>query len=91
MSFGGHHAKDASDKLQKKLQAMATDQELQDGLAGIDIRDDEDMDIDRQKLAKKMQDDLSSIAASANAEDAMNERSSCISFFSAMAARGASH
>ena len=67
MSFGGHHAKDASDKLQKKLQAMSTDQELQDGLAGIDIRDDEDMDIDRQKLAKKMQDDLSSIASSANA------------------------
>jgi len=46
---------------------MATDQDLQDGLAGIDIRDDEDMDIDRQKLAKKMQDDLSSIASSANA------------------------
>ena len=46
---------------------MATDQELQDGLAGIDIRDDEDMDLARQKLAKKMQDDLSSIASSANA------------------------
>jgi hypothetical protein len=54
--------------VQEKLQeAMATDQDLQDGLAGIDIRDDEDMDIDRQKLAKKMQDDLSSIASSANA------------------------
>ncbi len=42
MSFGGHHAKDGSDKLQKKLQAMATDQELEDGLAGIDIRDEDD-------------------------------------------------
>lgn len=68
MSFGGHHALNASDQVQKKLQeAMATDQELQDGLAGIDIRDDEDMDIDQQKLAKKMQDDLCSIASSANA------------------------
>ena len=68
MSFGGHLAKEAADKLHKQLQeAMATDQDLQDGLAGIDIRDDEDMDIDRQKLAKKMQDDLSSIASSAAA------------------------
>jgi hypothetical protein len=45
---------------------MATYQELQDGLAGIDIRDDEDMDMDPQKLAKKMQDDLSSIVSCAN-------------------------
>ena len=41
MSFGGHHALNASDQVQKKLQeAIATDQELQDGLAGINITDD---------------------------------------------------
>jgi hypothetical protein len=42
MSFGGHHALNASDQVQKKLQeTMATDQELQDGLAGINITDND--------------------------------------------------
>ena len=40
MSFGGHHAKEASDQLQKKQQeAMADDDELAAGMAGMDVKD----------------------------------------------------
>jgi hypothetical protein len=42
MSFGGHHAKEASDQLQKKLQeAMGDDADrLAAGMAGMDVKDD---------------------------------------------------
>jgi len=64
MSFGGHHALDASDKVQEKLQeAMATDQELQDGLAGINITDDENRsDVSMEQM---IADEIVSIASSA--------------------------
>jgi hypothetical protein len=40
MSFGGHHAKLASDQLQKKQQeAMADGDELAAGMAGMDVKD----------------------------------------------------
>ena len=40
MSFGGHHAKEASDQLQKKQQeAMADGDALAAGLAGMNVRD----------------------------------------------------
>jgi hypothetical protein len=42
MSFGGHHAKKASDQLQKKLQEAMGDgaDNLADNLAGMDVKDD---------------------------------------------------
>jgi hypothetical protein len=46
MSFGGHHAKLASDQVQKKLQeeAMADDADkLAAGMAGMDMKDDMSM------------------------------------------------
>ena len=44
MSFGGHHAKEASDQLQKKQQeAMAEGDELAAGMAGMDVKDIEAM------------------------------------------------
>ena len=40
MSFGGHHAKEASDQLQKKQQeAMADGDALAAGMAGMNVRD----------------------------------------------------
>ena len=40
MSFGGHHAKEASNQLQKKLQeAMAEGDALAAGMAGMDVND----------------------------------------------------
>jgi hypothetical protein len=62
-SFGGHHAKLASDQLQKKLQeAMATD-ELQDALAGFNIADDDNhSDV---SMEQKISDEIISIASSA--------------------------
>jgi hypothetical protein len=43
-SFGGHHAKLASDQLQKKQQeAMADADELAAGMAGMDMKDDMSM------------------------------------------------
>ena len=40
MSFGGHHAKKASDQLQKKQQeAMADGDALAAGMAGMDVKD----------------------------------------------------
>ena len=39
MSFGGHHAKKASDQLQKKLQEEAMADELADNMAGMDVKD----------------------------------------------------
>jgi hypothetical protein len=64
MSFGGHLAKEAADKLHKQLQeAMATDQELQDGLAGINITDDENRsDVSMEQM---IADEIVSIASSA--------------------------
>ncbi len=47
-SFGGHHAKQASDQLQKKLQeeAMADAADnLAAGMAGMDVKDDDKMSI----------------------------------------------
>ena len=43
MAFGGHHAKEASDQLQKKLQeAMGDDADrLAAGMAGMDVRGDD--------------------------------------------------
>jgi hypothetical protein len=66
MSFGGHHALNASDQVQKKLQeAMATDQELQDGLAGINITDDENRsDVSMEQM---IVDEVISTASSAAA------------------------
>ena len=61
MTFGGHHAKEASDQLQKKLQeAMADDEQLNDAMAGMDMRD-------TVKDAEKMAMDLESIQSSASA------------------------
>ena len=65
MSFGGHHAKEASDQLQKKLQeeAMADDADkLAAGLAGMDMKDD--MSIASDDAAKIVA-DIESIASSA--------------------------
>jgi hypothetical protein len=41
MSFGGHHAKEASDQLQKKLQEAMADvaDKLAAGMAGMDVKD----------------------------------------------------
>ena len=64
MSFGGHLAKEAADKLHKQLQeALATDQELQDGLAGINITYDENpSDVSMEQM---IADEIVSIASSA--------------------------
>jgi hypothetical protein len=64
MSFGGHHALNTSDQVQKQLQeAMADDQELQDGLAGINITDDENRsDVSMEQM---IADEIVSIASSA--------------------------
>jgi hypothetical protein len=59
MSFGGHIAKEAADKLQKQLQEMADEEKLNDGMAGMDIPD--------VKVAEKMAMDLESIQSSASA------------------------
>ena len=65
MSFGGHLAKEAADKLHKQLQeAMATDQELQDGLAGINITDDDENRSD-VSMEQMIADEIVSIASSA--------------------------
>ena len=66
MSFGGHHALNASDQVQKQLQeAMADDQELQDGLAGINITDDENRsDVSMEQM---IVDEVISTASSAAA------------------------
>ena len=48
MTFGGHHAKEASDQLQKKLQeeAMGDDADkLAAGMAGMNVKDDDKMSI----------------------------------------------
>ena len=49
MAFGGHHAKAASNEVQKKLQeeaAMADDADkLAAGMAGMDVKDDDKMSI----------------------------------------------
>jgi hypothetical protein len=40
MSFSGHHALNASDQVQKKLQeTMADEEQLNDAMAGMDMRD----------------------------------------------------
>jgi hypothetical protein len=44
MSFGGHHAKEASDQLQKKLQEEAMADEIEKAVAGMKIRGDGDND-----------------------------------------------
>jgi hypothetical protein len=54
-SFGGHHAKQASDQLQKKLQeeAMADDADkLAAGMAGMDVKDDDKMSIGSSNAAE---------------------------------------
>ena len=46
MVFGGHHAKAASDQLQKKLQEdMGDADDLASGMAGMDVKDDDKMSI----------------------------------------------
>ena len=60
MSFGGHIAKEAANKLQKQLQELADEEKLNDGMAEMDIRDD-------VKVAEKMAMDLESIQSSASA------------------------
>ena len=52
MSFGGHHAKKASDQLQKKLQEEAMADELAAGMAGMDVRDDDKMSIGSSNAAE---------------------------------------
>ena len=54
-SFGGHHAKLASDQLQKKLQeeAMGDDADnLAAGMAGMDVKDDDKMSIGSSNAAE---------------------------------------
>ena len=53
MSFGGHHAKEASDQLQKKQQeAMADGDALAAGMAGMDVKDDDKMSIGSSNAAE---------------------------------------
>jgi len=51
MSFGGNHAKEASDQVQKKLQeeAMADEKGLEKALAGMSLRDDDGYSSDDAK------------------------------------------
>jgi hypothetical protein len=56
MSFGGHIAKEACDKLQKQLQEMADEEKLIDCMSGMDI-----------DVAEKMAMDLESIQSLASA------------------------
>jgi hypothetical protein len=53
MSFGGHHAKKASDQLQKKLQeAMGDDADkLAAGMAGMDVKDPTPVQNDDMSIA----------------------------------------
>jgi 5'-3' exonuclease len=63
MSFGGHHALNASDQVQKKLQEAMATEELQDALAGIEITDDHDRsDV---SMEQRIAEDMVSIASSA--------------------------
>jgi hypothetical protein len=55
MSFGGHHAKLASDQVQKKLQekAMGDDADkLAASMAGMDVKDDDKMSIGSSNAAE---------------------------------------
>ena len=63
MSFGGHHALNASDQVQKKLQEAMATEELQDALAGIEITDDDDRsDV---SMEQRIAEEIVSIASSA--------------------------
>jgi 5'-3' exonuclease len=63
MSFGGHHALNASDQMQKKLQEAMATEELQDALAGIEITDDDDRsDV---SMEQRIAEEIVSIASSA--------------------------
>jgi hypothetical protein len=58
MSFGGHHAKLASDHLQKKLQeeAMGDDADnLAAGMAGMDVRETDAMSIGSSNTASQLE------------------------------------
>jgi hypothetical protein len=65
MSFGGHHALNASDHMQKKLQEAMATEELQDALAGINIDDDDNRsDVSMEQM---IADEIISITSSASA------------------------
>jgi phage replication-related protein YjqB (UPF0714/DUF867 family) len=55
MSFGGHHAKKASDQLQKKLQEEAMADELADNMAGMDVKDNDNMSIGSSNTASQLE------------------------------------
>ena len=88
MSFGGHHAKEASDKLQKKLQeeAMADkneksideevnedEEKLEDGLAGMNILGSSDEE-EEVEMKKRHKRELEDIASSVASSAASMER-----------------
>ena len=88
MTFGGHHAKEASDKLQKKLQeeAMADkneksideevnedEEKLEDGLAGMNILGSSDEE-EEVEMKKRHKRELEDIASSVASSAASMER-----------------
>jgi hypothetical protein len=88
MSFGGHHAKEASDQLQKKLQeeAMADEieksideevnedeEKLEDSVAGMNIRGSSD-DEEEVEMKKRHKRELEDVASSVASSAASMER-----------------
>ena len=72
MSFGGHHALNASNQVQKKLQETMATKELEDALAGVNLTTEEDKYMDNRSdvsMEQMIADEVISIASSAAAMD----------------------
>jgi hypothetical protein len=72
MSFGGHHALNASNQVQKKLQEAMATKELEDALAGVNLTTEEDKYMDNRSdvsMEQMIADEVISIASSAAAMD----------------------
>jgi hypothetical protein len=72
MSFGGHHALNASNQVQKKLQEAMATEELQNALAGVNLSTEEDRYMDNRSdvsMEQLIADEVVSIASSAAAMD----------------------
>jgi hypothetical protein len=72
MSFGGHHALNASNQVQKKLQETMATKELEDALAGVNLTTEEDKYMDNRSdvsMEQIIADEVISIASSAAAMD----------------------